>query len=232
MKEILTPDFEQALLAFSWLRERAFPRRTSFQLVSDRYRLNRFQRVILYHSIFPEGEAGAREARKVMQLHHQHLWIDGFNVLFTVANYLLGRPVFISCDGVMRDAGEAFPKPDKPDQFSRAALLCRKVMEILQPASVTFVLDTQVPACSLVKELLQEQYKGAAFSVDIHCTNKADQFLLFQRAGIMASSDSEVLDGFDGPWLDLAAYALQQLGDFQVVNFRELVGQLNSKYKL
>jgi hypothetical protein len=231
MKEILTPDFEQAILAFSWLRERDFPRRTSFKLVCDRYRLNRFQRVILYHSIFPESEACARQARQVMQIRRQHLWIDGFNVLFTVVNYLLGRPVFISCDGVLRDAGEAFAKPDQPEQFTRSALLCRKTLEELQPASITIVLDTQVPACSLIHGILDEQFKGAIFIVDIHCTNKADRYLLSQRSGILASSDSEILDGFDGPWLDLAASILQQMGGgLQFVNFKELVGKLKMKY--
>jgi hypothetical protein len=226
MKEVLTPDFEQALKAFSWLRERDFPRRTSFQLVSDRYRLNRFQRVILYHSIFPASEASARQARQIMQIRHQHLWIDGFNVLFTVVNYLLGRPVFISCDGVIRDAGEAFAKPDQPEKFIRAVELCRNALDELQPASVSFILDSQVPVCSMINDMLQEHYKGAKYTSDIYCTNKTDQFLLSKRSGIMASSDSEILDGFDGPWLDLSASALKQLGELQLLNFKELLERL------
>src|SRR5512133_2589784 len=115
MKEIRTRDFEEALIAFAWLRERDFPRRLSFKLVCDRYRLDRFQRVILYHSIYPSKESDERNRKRVESVEKQIFWIDGFNVIFTVANYLLGRPVFIACDGILRDSGEAFGKPDKPE---------------------------------------------------------------------------------------------------------------------
>lgn len=103
--ELLQSDiFEHGLKDYFYLINRGYPEKGSLKLVGDRYKLSKEFRTILYRGVC-SSESSANRSRKIINVADSELMIDGYNVLFTLLNYRLGRFVFISTDSLCRDAG-------------------------------------------------------------------------------------------------------------------------------
>ena len=97
--------FMNACKDYAYLINRNYPEPGTLKLVGDRYRLTRDQRTILYRGISSAEKSALRKAKLVKEIENKTLAIDGYNVLFSLLNYRLGRFTFISTDDVLRDAG-------------------------------------------------------------------------------------------------------------------------------
>ena len=96
-----------AIREYRWLLDRGYPDQPSIKLVGDRRRLTREQRGILYRGVFSAADSSRRAGRRVspptsdcVAAPAADLLIDGHNVLFTIHNYLMGRPVVLATDGL------------------------------------------------------------------------------------------------------------------------------------
>ncbi len=96
----------KAIRDYRYLLNRNYSQKASIKLVGDRYMLSRESRSILYRGVSDERSASIRSLKKAPLPANNRVYIDCHNVLFTIGNYLNGRPVFISDDGFLRDAGE------------------------------------------------------------------------------------------------------------------------------
>ena len=105
-ERIITDSLRAAAADYLLLAERDYSRTAALKLVGDHYRLSAVQRSILYRGIQSSSESRRRTAKRVDDVDSAKLCVDGFNILYTIANYLYGRPLFISTDGWLRDAGE------------------------------------------------------------------------------------------------------------------------------
>ncbi len=96
----------QAVKDYYYLTERGYPRKGVLMLVGNRYGLSDTQRTILYRGIASETRYRRRKKKLIssQKIQDQNLHIDGFNVLTTIASYLLGKVLFISSDHILRDA--------------------------------------------------------------------------------------------------------------------------------
>jgi hypothetical protein len=83
-------EFNNALLDYFYLIDRNFPEKASLKLVGDRYRLVSELRTLLYRGICSEKKASDRRKR-ITNNREGLLIIDGYNVLFTLLSYRLGR---------------------------------------------------------------------------------------------------------------------------------------------
>lgn len=224
MKEILTAAFTEAARDYFWLQDKEYPQRLVFKIVCDRYRLDRFQRVIIYRGIFPSRENIARLRGQTDSAEGMNLVVDTTNVVFRLNNYLCGRPVFISSDGLLRDAGDAFEKHFPPDIHKRSIHLLISLMNTIHPKSVKFLIDSPADGSELIESELEAAGKEFGYPATIETTYPADRGMNGSSPCIIATADSEVIDNLSCPCIDLPRLILAKEFSPTFLSIPEILG--------
>ena len=104
---LFSKGFQEAIVDYTYLIEKNYPRKTILKMVGDRYQLRSAERSMLYRGVCSRDESLNRKNKKLAALpENAVLHIDGYNVIRTIGSYLSGKQVFISVDGFLRDAAE------------------------------------------------------------------------------------------------------------------------------
>ena len=206
--DIINDELVKAARDFAYLMNQQYPRKTILKIVGDRYLLNTFQRILLNRGIFREHDVQMRIQRTVREIHAQGIWIDAYNVLFTISNYLLGRIVFVSNDGFLRDAGEVYGKLHKDPVFTRSIDLTMQYLKKAGPSRVEFLLDKPISYSADLAGKLRALLENHQLAGDARVDKNPDALLIRQESGIIATSDSDILDETDLPIIDLAHLVL------------------------
>ena len=180
-------------------------------MVGDKFMLPRDMRQILYRGVVPEQLAKSRLAKIGSVEKGDIVLIDTYNVLFTVNNYLLGRPLFISNDGMLRDAGEMRGRIINKPQFSRSVTLMLETMQNWPAASYIHYLDEPVAysgrlSIELCKDMVQMGINGDAYTV-----RSPDQKLIQEQSDAICTSDGAIIDHYQGKVIDLPRFLLQNV---------------------
>lgn len=215
-------NFFLAATDYSWLLKRGYPEKSAAKLVGDRYRLDKTGRVVLRRGITGQEKARDRQHKITVNLKGKHLYIDGGNVLYTVANYLQGRLVFIANDGLLRDCGELYGRVVGEKIVSRAVELVTKTISRLQAERVAFFLDQGIAETKFYPEL-QRQFVETGFSGELFLVTSADRELMGKEDGVVVTSDSEIIDALDGPVADLARMVLESTFSIHPLNLADLL---------
>jgi hypothetical protein len=199
----------QAAEEYLWILSKGYPQNSALKLVGDKFSLPRDMRQVLYRGVVPANLAVERQAKIGSVKKGDLVLIDTYNVLFTVNNYLLGRPLFISNDGMLRDAGEMRGRIINKPQFSRAVSMMLEVLQMWPEASFIHYLDEPVShsgrlAIKLCKEMVQLGVEGDAFTVP-----SPDQILKQERSDAICTSDGAIIDHYQGKVVDLPRYLLE-----------------------
>lgn len=210
MKEILSSDFISAACDYYWLQEKEYPQRLIYKIVCDRYKLDTIQRVIVYRGIFPSREAEKRKLKYLASLNEINLSVDVSNVLFKIANYLYGRPVFLCNDSLLRDAGDAFDKEFSTEIVQRSLNMIVEFLSALTLISVKFLIDTPVDGMQAIHNQLEGSLTLFKYPAAIRNVYPADHFLTGPEPHVIATADSEVIDKLSYPFFDLARYILDK----------------------
>jgi hypothetical protein len=218
-----TTEFSQAANDYFFLLNREYPERTSLKLVGDRYRLSGTQRNCLYRGITPQANADIRISKRTENLRHQLIHIDGYNVIFTIMNYLLGKLLFIANDGFLRDSGEAYGNIENQDIFSRSIDLLLDHLSVILPERSLFHLDASVNNSQQHRDILENGLQARHLSGDVFLSKHADTELLKVKDGIIATSDSEIIDRGDIGIIDLARHCLEKTFKTQFVELTGLI---------
>ena len=222
-KVIITGDFKAACKDYHFLLSREYPERGSLKMTGDRYRLSRDQRSVLYRGISSGPVSAARNARLIMPAPHMQLVIDGYNVLFTILNYRLGRMVFISTDGILRDAGSLHGKLRDDILFQECIEDLFQTIAPINPVSVELFLDSPVTSsrrhCHLIGQKL------ADFGLPGTCTlgHSADQEIRTLNTGVLASSDTVLIGTTTIPVVDLARLVLENRYGAEFLRLQKLL---------
>jgi len=179
-------------------------------MVGDKFMLSGEMRQVLYRGIAATDSARIRHNKMGMISEGDHVLIDTYNVLFTVSNYLLGKHLFLCNDGMLRDAGEMRGRIVNKAQFSRSVSL---MLELLQGwPEVTFIhyLDEPVSfsarlAMELKKDMAEMGIKGEA-----HAVQSPDRRLMDEKSDAICTSDSAIIDHYDGKVIDLPHMLLKK----------------------
>ena len=222
--DIVTDEFVKALRDYSYLLNREYPRKSILKIIGDRYLLNTFQRILLSRGIFPEAEVRGRMQRTEKSIEGQELYIDAYNVLYTVCNYLLGRMVFIANDHFIRDAGEVYGKPHDDPIFKRSIELCFSCLRKHKPARVELLLDSPVSHSAELAGRLRDLIHENGLEGDAQIDKNPDARLIRQEKGMIVTSDSDILDNTDLPVLDLAHLVLKENFELQLPDLKALLG--------
>lgn len=207
---------------YLWMLDHNYPQKASLKLVGDKFMLARDMRQILYRGISASIPAERRKALIGQVKEGDLVLVDVYNVLFTMNNYLLGKPLFISNDGMLRDAGEMRGKIHNKTIFNRAIEMMLEVFQRCKGATFHLYLDEPVSfsgrlSIELSKDMVQLGIDGEAWTVP-----SPDHALKHERSDVICTSDTAILDHYQGNVLDLPRMALRD--NFQA-EFPSLVWQ-------
>ena len=202
----------QAACDFFILQNRKYPRRSSLELVGNRYQLSYLQRQLLHRGVFDQSRALARRAKRCLGSAWQasRLMVDGHNVQITVESAILERPLLLANDGALRDlAGQS--SRFRITQTSEVAL--RAILRFLSefpPCEVLFLFDAPMKHSGWLAEQYRQQLKEYGMVGDARTVAVPEREFRYDRS-VIASSDQAVLDASHG-WLDLARRVIDRAG--------------------
>lgn len=199
-KHFSNPSFRTAAQDFFYLLNSGYAENPALKLVGDRHRLSGVERRILYRGIKPRLLADKRRNRIHTEPVEGPLGLDGYNIIFPLMNYFLGRPLFVSNDGFLRDPGEAFGKDPAEGVFERSLELLKEYIKSLKRADVRIYWDESLPLHppSEFWDQISERVPNA------------DQDLIQNSPPVLATSDGEIIDATSSTILDIPKLILEK----------------------
>jgi hypothetical protein len=220
---LLSNDFISACQDYSYLVNRRFPERGVLKLVGDRYRLDGDQRTVLYRGISSNKRSEIRKSLLVTDIVGQQLVIDGYNVLFTLLNYRLGRITFISTDHILRDAGSLHGRLRDEKTFSACVSLLIDYLIIKQPYKTDIYLDSPVSHSEKHAQIIRENMQMCHLSGECHVIKSADWALRQNQHGVIATSDTAIIEKALVPVIDLPKEILENAYEATFLRLTELL---------
>ena len=224
-KNLITNAFKDALTDYYYLLNKNYPEKETLKLVGDRFRLTGLQRTVLFRGITSKKNASIRKSKRIPieDLKGKELYIDGYNVLFTVMNYLLGKMVFIGNDGILRDSGGAYGKIEKEEIFYKAANTLLDFVQQQKIENITIYLDqpvsnSQSHVMQIKKKMQEEKITG-----EVRLLQAVDNRLKQIKDGVIATSDSEIIDQTPGKIIDLARIILETTYGITILDLGSLI---------
>lgn len=213
-------DFLNACRVYAFLMDRHFPEKGALKLVGDRYRLSGDQRTVLYRGISSRQRSEIRKSLLVSDITGRNLVIDGYNVLFTLLNYRLGRITFISTDSMLRDAGSLHGKLRDENTFGDCVQILVNYLIRHPPAAVEIYLDSPVSHSERHAQLIRDKLKAGGLTGDCQVIKSADWALKNSRQSVIATSDTAIIEKALVPVFDLSRHVLDSFykPDFPVLD--------------
>jgi hypothetical protein len=196
---------------FLYLLDRSYPRSASLQLVGNRYNLDRLHREILHRGVFAREEARSRRKRLVgpEELVDHRLLVDGHNVIITTESRFAGRPLIAANDGLIRDVAGISHRYRISSLTHEAIDALFQVLHKYAPKETHFFLDAPIRQSGELAAELRAALKRWNLAGNAEAL-KVPERRLIGSGGVVASSDSAVLDGIQQGF-DLAAAAIKSL---------------------
>lgn len=222
----MSKEFTEATKDYKYLLERNYPQKSLLKLVGDKYQLSSLERSILFRGIVTDEQSLNRKKKKASELGTStKLFIDGYNVIRSVGSYLLGRTVFISQDGFLRDASEMHRSTLKIETLDNVVQLLLNFLKKVHPVHVMIYLDQPVSksgelAAKLNEKIGDHQLVGKAITV-----HSPDHHLALAEEGIVCTADSVVIDNCQVQVFDLAMAILKDNFDIKIM-------ELSSSYQI
>ena len=209
MAELNQETLKTAAADFLYLMDHAYPRSGSLQLVGNRYNLDAQHREVLHRGIFARKEAKERRSRlvEVEGLVGQRLLVDGHNVLITTESGLAGRPLIAANDGLIRDVAGVSHRYRISSLTHEAIETLFQVLRHYPPKETLLFLDAPISQSGELAAVLRSALRSWNLPGDAQAL-KVPESRLIGGEGVVASSDSAVLDGV-AQGFDFAAAAIK-----------------------
>lgn len=216
-------DFCNAVNDYFFLIDKAYPQKGVLSLIGDRYKLTGVQRILLYRGIFPESENEKRSQKLVTGIEGKILIIDGYNVIFTILNYWLGRLVFIGTDNFCRDVGSLFGKIRKQKQFETGLGFLIEFIKHIKPEYIEVYFDSPVSFSREHKHLTEQYIANAGIQGSVFVVKSADSALKQKNEGIICSSDSAIINESIQKVADLARHTIQWKFNPELIDVKNFI---------
>lgn len=212
MKDTLlnTANFKKGAKDYFYLLDRKYPQKGTLKLVGDRYKLSGDQRTMLYRGISAGSLAGKRKMRLSRTIGNKILVIDGYNVLFTILNYRLGKPVFISNDGILRDAGSLHGKLRNEEVFIKCINLLFGFLIPARPKHMEIFLDSPVSHSAVHKNNIEQELARHSLSGKCKLVKSPDYEIKQYSEGLICTSDTAIINKTENPVVDLPRLVLEK----------------------
>jgi hypothetical protein len=213
MTELNQKALKLAAPDFLYLLDREYPRSASLQLVGNRYNLDRLHREVLHRGVFAREEAEQRRKRLVTleEVVDRKLLVDGHNVIITTESRFAGRPLIAANDGLIRDVAGISHRYRISSLTQEAIDTLFQVLVPYPPKETHFFLDAPIRQSGELAAILRSALKRWNLTGDAQALKVPEKKLIGGK-GIVASSDSAVLDGVKQA-IDLAAAVINSLPD-------------------
>jgi hypothetical protein len=225
-RTLLNDDFISACRDYFYLVNRHFPERGVLKLIGDRYRLDGDQRTVLYRGISSQKRSEFRKKLLVSDITGRDLIIDGYNVLFTLLNYRLGKITFISTDNILRDAGSLHGKFREGETFIECVGMLVDYLIHIQPASVDIYLDSPVSHSEKHAQMIREKLQINHLRGNCQVIRTADWALSQNRHCVSATSDTAIIEKAVTPVADLPRMILGYFYEPQFLMLGGLIPEL------
>lgn len=216
-------NFTEALLDYYYLINRNYPEKGTLKLVGDRYRLTGKHRTILYRGISSSQKNSLRINRLTNQMEQQDLIIDAYNVILTILNYKLGRPVFISSDGLCRDAGSLFGKIRKREVFLETLMQLVKFLKTRNLRFAKVYFDSPVSFSREHAYEAQQCFDNAQIPAKVEIVKSADKSLIDALSGILCTSDTGIIDQTELALADLPHAVISYFYQPDLINLQQFL---------
>lgn len=189
-----------------WLLNRGYPRQGSLTLVGNRFDLDAEARELLHRGVFAPAEARGRRAKLVTpeQVKGRGLAVDGHNVIITVESALLGRPLVLADDGVVRDIARLSARYRPSRTTDQALDLIVADLKKLGVARADFWLDQRMSKSGELAAAIRERLQAAGLAGEARAVSVPEREMA-AHDGPVATSDSALMDQV-GAVFDLAGY--------------------------
>jgi len=203
-------NFRQGALDYFYLQERNYPQKGTLKLVGDRHKLSGDQRTVLYRGISSTQCSNNRKKRLTTNIKDKNLFIDGYNVLFTILNYRLGRLVFISTDGILRDAGSLHGKIRNDVLFYNCITLLFDFFTAKKPSYLNIFLDSPVSHSVKHKNIIDKALDQSSLNGSCKLVKSPDLEIRQNSGGIICSSDTAIIDRTENNITDIPRAVLEK----------------------
>jgi hypothetical protein len=220
---MLNEFFVNACKDYAYLISRNYPERGTLKLVGDRYRLTRDQRTILYRGISSAEKSTLRKVKLVKEIENKTLAIDGYNVLFSLLNYRLGRFTFISTDDVLRDAGSLHGRLKDDEMFFDCIKILAKHLSAMHPSQVVVFLDSPVSHSERHAQVILEIFQQFNLVANCRVIRSADYGLKHLPFEVLATSDSVIIENAENRVVDLPRIILERQYNAELVKIADLL---------
>jgi hypothetical protein len=219
-------NLRRAAVDLVYLLERGYPRKSSIDLVGNRYRLSGDCRKILLRGVFSREECESRTVKRTGAYPGSPLLcvIDCYNVLITIESYLTGRCVFRALDGFTRDIAGVYGNYTFGRRTEQAMML---LLECLRDAGqgrweLKFYLDAPVSRSADLACFLRDTLESADIIPQVEVVRSPDRRILTLHAhDLVATSDTVLIDGV-GHCIDLPALVLEKPGSRDLLDLQQL----------
>lgn len=213
-----------AIIDYRHLLDRGYPVQATIKLVGDRYRLDAGARIILFRGILEQRTSAAIASRLVKVLPRRaELCIDGYNVLFTLASFRAGHPLFIGSDGLLRDAGGAHGRFASTAVFDEALASMVEYLASLDLGNATFYLDAPVSTSHDHAASIRKQCASGGVPALVRVVASADPCVIGFEGDAVASSDSVIALRARTSVFDLARNILEQRFGATIPDLRDVI---------
>jgi hypothetical protein len=215
--------FRNACKDYAYLINRNYPEPGTLKLVGDRYRLTRDQRTVLYRGISSVEKSALRKAKMVKDIANKTLAIDGYNVLFSLLNYRLGRFVFISTDDVLRDAGSLHGRLKDEEMFMDCITILARHLSLMRPSQVDVFLDSPVSHSERHAQVITGLFQPFNLVTRCRVIRSADYGLKHLPFDVLATSDSVIIENSEAGVVDLPRIILEKQYNADPVKIADLL---------
>ncbi len=209
-----------AINDYIYLLNKDYPEKSVTRLVSDHYKLNKIERIILHRGVCSDYKAGKRKNKIQNDITKCSLFIDGLNVLITLSNYLLGRTVFIGNDGFMRDAGEAYDKSKYKQVWERTLNEFNDYIYESKAESIVLYIDNQMATDIGILEITKQFFINSPVSLML--SEHVDDVLSSIDKGVVVTADSGIIDRCKCKLYDLAQAMIKSKFNGDIIDLSRL----------
>jgi hypothetical protein len=204
-------DFPQAIKDYETFLWKKYPQKTVLKLVGDRYKLTGTERAMLYRGVTTFDKAAKRRSQLANPSHLKSmtLHVDAFNQLLTIGNYLRGQVVFLSFDGLLRDASGIHGKILEKFLPFRSVEIVISYLLKTEISGLKLYFDSQVSGYEAFIMNLRKALPDFVLQPEIVISNQVDKNLSTITDGIVCTSDSVIIDRITIKVFDLARSTIE-----------------------
>lgn len=216
----------EAAADYRWLLDRGYPDQPAIKLVGDHYQLTGIERAMLFRGIFSEIDSERRSklldaTRRLIDADDgRALLVDGHNVLFTVWNYLNGRPMVRGSDGFIRDIGGTRTRLPHDERFERLARVLCDCLIRSRFTEATILLDEPLPWSREHRAVIERHWNelreassggGIPGTLTVKTEAHVDAALAAVSDTVIATSDTGIINRCTAPVVDLGGHIVTEV---------------------